>query len=101
MARNGELEAGPALTGPRKIVITDPNDPKSLQFAETYDDAVAGTPVAITGPAGKGSPPRHLVPGTSSRRGLNDRNGLCVAKPAVRPCAGGRFVDRTLSFDGR
>ncbi len=27
LARAGGLEAGPALTGPRKIVITDPNDP--------------------------------------------------------------------------
>lgn len=36
MARNGELEAGPALTGPRKIVITDPNDPVTKDVTKGF-----------------------------------------------------------------
>jgi hypothetical protein len=33
------------------FVITDPNDPKHLQLASTYANAIAGTPVALSGPA--------------------------------------------------
>lgn len=36
LARSGELEPGPALTGPRKIVITDPNDPVTKDVTKAF-----------------------------------------------------------------
>lgn len=46
-ARAGDLEAGPALTGPRKIVFADPNDPVTKDVTKAFVKVDAATYIGI------------------------------------------------------